>query len=88
MLAVQCSSVKTRTGLTLVPESRVVRLTDDGAGTITLLVACYAGHLHEVVTGRAATEAATRRPVDQPGALPRHTADAGRVGSAPHAVAC
>jgi hypothetical protein len=67
MLAVQCPSVPTRTGLTLVPESRIVRMTDDGAGTITLVVACYSGHLHTVVTGRATTDAAaaplpTRRP--------------------------
>ena len=56
MLAVHCPSVPTRTGLTLVPERRIVRLTDDGAGTITLVVACWAGHLHEVVTGRATTD--------------------------------
>ena len=59
MLAVQCPSVPTRTGLTLVPERRIVRLTDDGAGTITLVVACWAGHLHEVVTGRATTDTTT-----------------------------
>ena len=57
MLAVHCPSVPTRTGLTLVPESRIARLTDDGAGTIVMVVACYAGHLHEVVTGRAVTDA-------------------------------
>jgi hypothetical protein len=57
MLAVHCPDVRTRTGLTLVPESRVVSMTDDGAGTITLVIACYRGHLHEVVTGRAVTQA-------------------------------
>ena len=37
---------------------------DDGAGTITLTVACYSGHLHEVVTGRAVTDVArVREPV-------------------------
>jgi hypothetical protein len=69
MIAVHCPSVPTRTGLTLVPESRVVRLTDDGAGTITMVIACYAGHLHEVVTGRATTDAAAtplRRPAPVP----------------------
>lgn len=60
MLAIRCPAVQTSTGLTLVPESRVVRMTDDGAGTITLVVACYSGHLHEVVTGRAVTDARAR----------------------------
>ena len=60
MIAVRCPAVQTRTGLTLVPESRVVRMTDDGAGTITMVVACYSGHLHEIVTGRAVTDAASR----------------------------
>lgn len=58
VLAVRCPSVRTRTGLVLVPESHVVRLTDDGAGTITVVVRCWEGHLHEVVTGRAVTGAA------------------------------
>ena len=62
MLAVHCPTVRTRTGLTLVPESRVVRMTDDGAGTITMVVACYSGHLHEIVTGRAVADAAAQRP--------------------------
>ncbi|MFP5218168.1 MAG: hypothetical protein ACLGIG_00310 [Actinomycetes bacterium] len=60
MIAVHCPDVQTRTGLTLVPESRVVRMTDDGAGTITMVVACYSGHLHSIVTGRAVTDAAQR----------------------------
>lgn len=64
MLAVHCPEVRTRTGLTLVPESRVVRVTDDGAGTITLVVACYSGHLHDIVTGRAVTEAAAQRQAE------------------------
>jgi hypothetical protein len=59
VLTVRCPSVRTRAGEVLVPSSHVVRMSDDGAGTITLLVACWAGHLHEVVTGRAVTEAAT-----------------------------
>jgi hypothetical protein len=57
MLAVHCPSVRTGSGRTLVPESHVVRMTDDGAGTITVLVACWSGHLHEIVTGRATSEA-------------------------------
>ena len=58
MLAITCPSVPTQTRLTLVPESHIVRMTDDGAGTITMVVACWSGHLHEVVTGRAVTDAA------------------------------
>jgi hypothetical protein len=60
MLAIHCPAVPTDTGLTLVPESRVVRMTDDGAGTITMVVVCYSGHLHEIVTGRAVTDARRR----------------------------
>jgi hypothetical protein len=62
MLAVTCPSARNRTGLTLVPVTRVVGMTDDGAGTITVTVACYDGHLHEIVTGRAVTDA-TATPV-------------------------
>ena len=60
MLAVHCPDVRTRTGLVLVPESHVAAIGDDGAGTSVLLVRCWSGHLHEVVTGRAVTDAATR----------------------------
>ena len=58
MLAITCSAVPTASHRTLVPESRIVSLTDDGAGTITVVVACYDGHLHSLVTGRAATSPA------------------------------
>lgn len=88
MLAVQCPSVPTRTGLTLVPVSRVVRMTDDGAGTITLLVACWSGHLHEVVTGWATTARAAALRAAPSGALPTLPAEPVSVGSARHAVAC
>jgi hypothetical protein len=53
MLAVRCPDVHTRTGVVLVPESHVATITDDGAGTITMLVRCWHGHLHTVATGRA-----------------------------------
>ena len=53
MLVVDCPGVPS--GRQLLSERRIVRMTDDGAGTLTLLVACYSGHLHEIVTGRAAT---------------------------------
>lgn len=56
MLAVHCPDVRTHSGLVLVPESHVVDLTDDGAGTITMRVRCWKGHVHEVRTGRAVTE--------------------------------
>ena len=56
MLAVHCPDVRTRSGLVLVPESHVVDLSDDGAGTIVLRVRCWKGHVHEVLTGRAVTE--------------------------------
>ena len=58
MLAVHCPDIRTETGLVLVPDSHVVAISDDGAGTITLAVRCWSGHVHEVVTGRAVTEAA------------------------------
>ena len=57
MLVITCPDVPTASHRTLVGENRIVSLTDDGAGTITVVVACYAGHLHEVVTGRATTAA-------------------------------
>ncbi|HWH28021.1 MAG TPA: hypothetical protein VNU26_03490 [Mycobacteriales bacterium] len=74
MIAVHCPDVPTRTGLTLVPESRVVRMTDDGAGTITMVVACYSGHLHAIVTGRAVTDADADAAGQRP--APRTPADA------------
>lgn len=58
MIAIHCPAVPTASHRTLVSERRIVSMTDDGAGTITLVVACWSGHLHEVVTGRATTEAA------------------------------
>ena len=58
MLAITCPSVPTPTGLTLVPATRIVGITDNGAGTITLVVSCYSGHLHEVVTGHASGDRA------------------------------
>ena len=58
MLAVHCPEVRSRSGLVLVPESHVVEMSDDGAGTITLSVRCWRGHVHEVVTGRAVTDRA------------------------------
>lgn len=57
MLAVHCPDVRTRTGLVLVPETHVVGITDDGAGTITMAVRCWKGHVHAVRTGRAVTDA-------------------------------
>jgi hypothetical protein len=57
VLAVACPDVHNRSGLTLVPERHVVAVTDDGAGTITLLVRCWNGHLHRVLTGRATERA-------------------------------
>ena len=56
MFVVDCPEVAS--GRQLVSERRVVRMTDDGAGTIPVVVACWCGHLHEVVTGRATTERA------------------------------
>lgn len=67
MLAITCSAVRTETRRTLVPESRIVSLTDDGAGTITVVVACYDGHLHRLVTGRAAAAA---QPAPLPAPVP------------------
>ena len=61
MIAIQCPAVRTASGLVLVPDSHVVGISDDGAGTITLSVRCWSGHVHEVVTGRAVTEAAASR---------------------------
>jgi hypothetical protein len=57
VLAIACPDVHNRSGLVLVPERHVVAMTDDGAGTITLLVRCWSGHLHPVVTGRATEQA-------------------------------
>lgn len=67
MLAVKCSAVTTARGETLVSERRIVRMVDDGAGAITLTVLCYAGHLHEIRTGRATTESTvTSLPARRP----------------------
>ena len=57
MLAVHCPEVPTPSGLTLLPLSRIVRMTDDGAGRITTVLLCYYGHLHEVVDGQAVVPA-------------------------------
>jgi hypothetical protein len=57
MLVVDCPGVAS--GRQLVSERRIVRMTDDGAGTITVVVACWCGHLQELVTGRATTDRMT-----------------------------
>lgn len=87
MLVVNCPGVPS--GRQLLSERRIVRMTDDGAGTITLQVACYAGHLHEVVTGWATTSRpATPLPLAPSGALPTLPVEPVSAGRAPHAVAC
>ncbi len=55
MLAVHCPDVPTPSGLTLLPVSRIVSLTERDGHTVALL-ACYSGHLHAVVDGRAVRE--------------------------------
>lgn len=69
MLVIDCPEVAS--GRQLLSERRIVRMTDDGAGTITVVVACWCGRLHEVVTGRAVSAGgAMPLPRRTPGPVP------------------